>query len=284
MEDCDMGVRLTTLVEDSLGDHESLAIEHGLSFYIETNEGSLIFDTGQSDAFINNASFLNISPLSADAVVISHGHYDHSGGFYYLAEQWDYSRPLNLYVGEDFFKPKYSRRGEALRFVGNRFTKSQLLSKNIKVHELNSQATEIMPNIFVVTSFERSELLETDNPRLVFYEGGVLRSDDLRDEVALVIQVESGIVLVVGCSHPGIMNIVESVKKHFDKPILAIVGGTHLKEAQGERLQRAVNTLAAMDGTIIGVSHCTGREATELLEKKCKRFFHNSTGTCLMIE
>jgi len=279
-----MSVKLTTLIEDSPGDHESLVTEHGLSFFIETDDGNLIFDTGQSAAFLRNASFLQVYPMTADAVVLSHGHYDHSGGFFDLTEQWDYSRPLNLYVGEGFFRPKYSRRGEALRFVGNRFTRSELLSKNIKIHELTARKTEIIPNVFVVTSFDRSEPLETNNPRLVFYENGMVSIDDLKDEVSVVVRVRSGIVLVVGCSHPGIMDIVGSVKKLFGLPIRAIVGGTHLKEAQGERLRKAVDMLAAMENTIIGVSHCTGREAMELLEKRCSRFFHNSAGTSLMID
>lgn len=271
-------------MEDSPGDHESLIVEHGISFFIETENGNILFDTGQSDAFLYNAEFLNLSPQDADAVVISHGHYDHSGGFAHLVEEWNSDLPIKLFVGNGFFTPKYSRRGEALYFVGNRYSRESLISRGVKVSELSSPATEILPGVFVVTAFERREALEVYNPRMVFVDGAKVSADELQDEVALVLKAKDGIVLVLGCSHPGIINIINAVKERFREPIVAMVGGTHLKEAQGERLERAVDTIASLENTIVGVSHCTGPEATKILEERCTRFYRNNAGSTLIIE
>ena len=111
-------LRITTLIENSAGEHLALRHEHGLSFFVEKDGRAIVFDTGQSGAFIGNAARLKIDLSAPDYVVLSHGHYDHSGGLKSLA---GVSGTFGLIVGQGFFREKYGFRNGAQQFLGNDF-------------------------------------------------------------------------------------------------------------------------------------------------------------------
>jgi len=111
-------IRIVTLIENSPGEHLALKTEHGISFYIEKENHTIIFDTGQSGAFIQNARKLGINLEDIEMVAISHGHYDHSGGLRHLV---DSVHPFELVVGKGFFNKKYATDGISFEYLGNDF-------------------------------------------------------------------------------------------------------------------------------------------------------------------
>ncbi len=282
-EEVRMPVAITTLVENSGGQHKSLVAEYGLSFLIETKDSAILFDTGQSDRFLQNAYYLRKDPATeVTQVVLSHGHYDHTGGVPEMLRATE--RALELHVGSGFFAPKYGVNGPALEYNGNCFCRADLEERGHAVHEHLSDVTEIADGVFVVTNFERSEDPDWANPRFVVAGPSGLEVDPFADEVAVVLKTARGVVLLVGCSHPGILNIIATVRARFSEPLYAVLGGTHLMEASGARLHRAVSAFASLENTLLGMSHCTGEAVMERLAEITPNYFHNRTGTTLIFE
>lgn len=277
-----MSVAITTLVENSAGEHKSLMPEHGLSFLVQTQDHTLVFDTGQSDRFMRNAEYLGYAlDREVRHVVLSHGHYDHTGGLCHLLAKS--KNTITVHVGNGFFVPKYATVGPALEFLGNRFTRQEIEREGHMVSEHPDDIAEVVPDVYIVSNFERTEDTDWCNERFVLIDGDGQRPDAFDDEVSLVIRSCKGLVLLVGCSHPGIMNIVSTVRRRFSESIYAVIGGTHLAEATGTRLQDALVGLSSLDHTLLGVSHCTGASASERLKELSDNCFDNHTGTLLVV-
>ena len=278
-----MAVSITTLVENSPGQHRSLVAEYGLSFLIHSGDDRVLFDTGPSDRFLRNAAYLceDISE-SVPTVVLSHGHYDHTGGLPDLLGASD--RTLTVHVGAGFFTPKYALNGPAVEYNGNRFGRSEIEERGHTVVEHGADLTEVAREVFVVTNFDRTADPNWSNPRFVVPSPTGFETDPFSDELAVVVRTTAGVILLVGCSHPGIVNIVETVRARFPEPLYAILGGTHLYEVSGTRLHDAVGLLASLNGTLLGMSHCTGEVAMDRLGELSPLYFHNHTGTTLVVD
>ena len=124
---------------------------------------------------------------------------------------------------------------------------------------------------------------EVINPRFKIKKPAGFIQDDFSDEVMIAIDTPKGLVIVLGCSHPGVKNMIDTAKTLLNKPVHAVLGGTHLVESRGESLQKSINYM--IDGiNIIGVSHCTGKEAMAELSRAGERYFHNRTGSSLFVE
>jgi 7,8-dihydropterin-6-yl-methyl-4-(beta-D-ribofuranosyl)aminobenzene 5'-phosphate synthase len=278
-------LHITTLIENHADAHHTLKSEHGISFLIEYGDTTLLFDTGQSGKFLDNARDLNVDLRTVDHVVISHGHYDHTDGLPFLAGS--VTADFTLHVHRDFFDPKYATDGagdeEPVTYKGCSWTREWAEETLSGLDLITGSGRELVPGLHIVTDFDHPHPLEVKNPRFVVRRPGSteLEVDDFRDEVALVLETEKGLVVLVGCSHPGIMNILDTVAARFSEPIYAVLGGTHLIEAHGERLTAALGYLA--NGSIgkLGLSHCTGDEAMDTLEKSSSVFYRNVTGTGL---
>jgi 7,8-dihydropterin-6-yl-methyl-4-(beta-D-ribofuranosyl)aminobenzene 5'-phosphate synthase len=264
-----------------MGEHLGLRSEHGLSFCVEIGSTMLLFDTGQSDALIHNAARLRIDLSKLEHVVLSHGHYDHSGGLRSIVE---YGCHFKLITGKGFFSEKYAERNGSLQFLGNDFDKAYLDDKGIPWSALDEQVKEISAGVFVVGNFPRLHADEPINPRFKLLKDGVFLSDPFDDEIMLVLDTPRGLVAILGCSHPGMRNMLESVKKAFGKSIYALVGGTHLVESTPEGMQVSLAYLHETIKGPIGVSHCTGKSAMGVLGVSEARFFTNSTGTSLFVD
>ena len=275
-----MATKITTLVENTLGEHLALKNEHGISFYIEKDSHKILFDTGQSGAFMYNAEQLKIELSNLEYVVLSHGHYDHSGGLVNLADKY---RQYEVVMGTGFFNEKYGFTGNSYEYLGNRFEESFLKEQGISYRFVKEELTEIVPGVFVITNFPRIHQDEVISPRFKIMKDGEFKQDLFNDEVLIAIDTPRGIVVLLGCSHPGVRNMLDHVKNLLKKPVYAVIGGTHLVEASGESMEKAVKYLSKEDMGIIGVSHCTGKTAMSKLGVSKDRYFHNSTGCSLII-
>ncbi|MFO7849819.1 MAG: MBL fold metallo-hydrolase [Spirochaetia bacterium] len=271
-----MPLRITTLVENSEGEDLSLEHEHGISFFIEKDDKTILFDTGQSSAFIRNAEKLGADLSALDFTVLSHGHYDHTGGFPALI---GISRSFELLVKEEIFIEKYSYKNGKYSFKGNPFDLDFLRCNNIASRFIEEDCTEVLPGVYLITNFPRIFPDEVVGEHFVVLENGEYRQDNFEDEVMTAIDTPKGVVLLPGCSHPGPRNMIEHAKNQLKRPVYAILGGTHLKEAGKKRTAETADYLLTEVEGPIGVSHCTGERAMAQLREKTPRFFHNTTGS-----
>ena len=278
-----MQVKITTLVENSLGEHLALGTNTVLLLIeIETARTQILLDTGQSGNFIYNADLLNVNLAQTDKVVLSHGHYDHSGGLKAFVQT--FGSNIELLVGTGFFTPKYGNNNGAWEYLGNNFNRAYLEQNRIHTTLINEDIKEIGPGVYVLTNFSRTCDFEMPNKRFYTYNGQDYEIDYFTDEVVIVLEVKAGLVVLLGCSHPGLVNILEAVRTRFHKPIHSIIGGTHLVEADTVRLERTFQYLQGLNLSSLGISHCTGEKATEYLKQTEERFFVNSTGTTISFE
>lgn len=273
--------RIVTLIENSEGEHHALAAEHGISFFIEKGGRRLLFDTGQSGAFIANSEKLKIDLSGTECVVISHGHYDHSGGIRPLS---GLTTGFQLVVGKGFFTPKFATDGTSYEYLGNDFDEDFLRSRNIRYRFVEGGKEEIVPGVFAVTAFERRHSDEVTNRRFVRRRDGRFEPDPFDDEVLLVVETSKGLVVLLGCSHPGLKNMLDTVRSLFPQPLYALLGGTHLVEASAESVEQTLAYLK--NGTVqtVGVSHCTGKNAAAKLSAALPGQFHNRTGKMLWFD
>ncbi len=276
-----MSLKITTLVENTIGENLALRNEHGISFFIEKDNIKCLFDTGKSDAFLYNSSWLNIDLMKTDYVVLSHGHYDHSGGLRYLVEK---TTDFSLFTGKGFFDEKYAFRNNSYEYLGNNFDERFIVENNISHAVLDKQITEISSGIFLITSFNRTHSDEVVNSRFRLKRGDEFIPDRFEDEVMIAVDTPEGLVLILGCSHPGVKNMIDTARELLKKPVYAVIGGTHLVEAGSDSLEKSINYFLKGDIAIIGVSHCTGEKAKSGLSAAGKRYFHNRTGSSLFIK
>lgn len=276
-----MTTKITTLIENSQGEHLSLRSEHGLSFYIERGSTHIIFDMGQDGAFLGNAAKLGIDPAEADFAAISHGHYDHGGGAKALIHA---GFKGTLLTGKGVFDKKYATDGISMEYLGLDIDEKFLGETGIPHRIALGGLEKITDGVFMLSAFPRIHAEEIANPRFLVERNSTLSIDDFSDEIVLAVDSAKGFILLLGCSHPGVMNIIDAARTTLPGPIYAIIGGTHLVEASPERLDIAVKFIKGLGIEVIGVSHCTGARGVTELAKIGKKFFRNTTGHSLFVE
>lgn len=256
-----MGISLKVLVEDTCVDHPMLGKEHGLSLYVETPQSCFVFDCGDSGLSWRNASLMGVDLTRVEFAVISHAHYDHAGGFPAL---WERVKVRRLYTGDGFWEEKFAAmpQGETYTYLGAGFTMADL--QNWQVEQTVCGA--LLPlddTAWLVGDFCRREPMETIPARFVRGEDKV--PDDFRDEICLVLREGDGVALITGCAHPGILNMVRTVHERLKRPVRSVVGGTHLKEASAERIERTLAALREMGLRRMALCHCSGDAVREHL-------------------
>lgn len=257
-------MKISVLFENSPGEKKNLEYGHGLSLLVECDGRKILFDTSSGSGYIRNAMRLGISFSDLDAVVISHSHYDHASGFRDLLEE-GFEVP-SLFVGKGFFERKYKRKGCVYSDLSAGWG-MELLSK----HSVPLCAIEgtkgIFPSVSLYQGFPRVDLMEKVPESFVKKVGEEMVPDDFSDEIALTLSTGNGLALVVGCSHPGILNIVNHVERVSGKKVFAIVGGIHLKDEGKERIDHVLECLSGRNISVLGLCHCTGVETKKAAEK-----------------
>ena len=273
-------VRIVTLMENRSGTG-LIKAEHGLSFWIQADGRGALFDTGQSGGFLYNASLLGVDAAAAELLAVSHGHYDHGGGIRFLYEGTSFRGPL--WTGPDFFDKKWSDEAPAPRFIGVDFDEAYLRVRGVEHpivgippndRGLGTVVKELLPGLYAVNGFPRNSPLELPNPRFVVDRSSGRQEDDFRDELCLVADLPQGLAVFLGCSHPGIMNILDAVRSAFYRPLYAVFGGSHLVDADTPRLETTIEYLASQEIPLLALGHCTGTAAEAELEKKLPSFRH----------
>lgn len=279
-----MALKITTLIENKLCNNSFLKAEHGLSMYIEVDGFKILFDTGQTGKFIENAEKMDVDLKNIDYVFMSHGHYDHTGGFKKFVE--NFGSQFKLFIGENFFDGKYkTTNGKDIVFIGNSFDKSYLDKKEINVKYVSENVINISENIMVFTNFNKKEKYSNFNDTMFVKKDDEYEIDNFTDEIALGIKTTKGLIVIVGCSHVGVINILDTISERTGMDIYGVIGGTHLVSANEEKIHNASSYLEEKKVQLIGVSHCTGDLAGKILKEKFKdNFLNNNTGTEILIE
>lgn len=255
---------ITVVTENSVTKRDLLA-EHGLSLLIETGDYKLLFDTGQGMAIDSNLKTLGVDLTEINAIAVSHGHNDHTGG---LQKVLAFSGPKPVYGHPGIFDDKYATTSEGgHRANGIPFTRGELERLGAKLH-LNTEPIQLSEEISLCGQVPRVTDFEGINPHFVVKRGGKFVPDPLLDDQALFIKTPRGIVVVVGCSHSGIINILRYARQVTGgEHIYGVVGGTHLVAADEERLNLTIKELREMQVEKLAVCHCTGLHAQMKLKE-----------------
>ena len=278
-----MKINITTLVDNTVGivGSRGLIGEHGLAFLIEIGKRRILFDTGQYLALENNARVLGQDLATIDTVVLSHGHYDHTGGLRYLLER---NAAFSLYAHPDVFARKMIQRKGQYRQVGIPVSKEELVKKGVALI-LNTGALEITPDITTTGEIPLVSSFETVAEGFFVEKDGRMVPDTLADDQAVVVKSAKGPVVVLGCSHRGIVNTLCHVEKMIgDNRIYAVMGGLHLVKTTGKKLETILHHLQQFNLEKIVVGHCTGSHAIAALSARFKgKVVLNTVGHTLTV-
>jgi len=271
-------IRLTTLSENTACPGGFLA-EWGLSILAEAGDTSVLLDTGQSISAAYNADILGIDLNKIDKIVLSHGHYDHTGGLRSILRKM--KKEIEIIAHPDVWAAKYRHRQQEYSYIGIPFQRQEMESLGASFN-LSKEPVKITDNIIttgevpMVTDFEE---IEPDR-FFVKVENG-WQPDKLLDDRAIIINTEQGLVVILGCAHRGIINTLYHAQQLTGvKRIHMVVGGCHLYSAPRERVRLTIAALKELGVQKVGVSHCTGLATAALMSQELgDRFFFNNSGT-----
>jgi 7,8-dihydropterin-6-yl-methyl-4-(beta-D-ribofuranosyl)aminobenzene 5'-phosphate synthase len=272
-----MHYTVTTLVENSVAQSgNALLGEHGLSFYIETGDRRILFDTGQNLAISNNARVLGIDLEQIDTVVLSHGHYDHSGGLQSILEC---NKNFSLYGHPDVFSPKVKQTNGNYKYIGIPVEKDDVVNGGVSL-KLSRKPVEIAPGVMTSGEIALENDFEDGEPMFFLKTDEQVVPDTLADDQALILETDKGLVILLGCSHRGVINTLTQVARlKGSHKIHAILGGLHLGKASDDKLAKIIDHLRGFDLEMLGVGHCTGPRAFLALANAFKdRVFLNTVG------
>jgi len=275
-----MAVRITTLSENTA--QANTIGEWGLSILVETDSCKVLLDTSTSISAAYNADLLGIDLSIVDKIVLSHGHYDHTGG---LRDVLKRAKGVEIIAHPDIWAPKYAQRGEFRRYIGIPYRREELEGLGASFN-LTGEPVEISSEIMTTGEVSMSTDYEEIDSMLCVKEGEQLIPDPLADDMALIIRTGQGLALITGCAHRGIINTVRHVQKLTGgEHIHTIIGGTHLMFSSADRIGKTAAELKELGLTRLGVSHCTGFHPAAALAKEFGEvFFLNNSGTQIVLD
>lgn len=248
--------KFQVVIENNRSNNPALYAEHGLALYIEHPEYNILFDTGQSGRVLDNMHMLGIESDDIEITVLSHGHYDHAGGLRRLLED---GLDTPLYVGDGFFKEKYKQIGENCTYLGSGLTRLFLEEYAVDIHEVEDKVS-LSEHLHLLRNFPGRE---DHDPVFLRRERNEMVVDDFRDEICLVIERDDDLIVCVGCSHPGIQNILKRVHDVFQKPIHTVLGGIHYAKRDAAECDALLDELEQFEVTTLALNHCSGATIVE---------------------
>jgi len=276
-----MSLRITVLSENSTEVPFGVTGEHGFSAFIETDQGNFLFDTGQGKVLLPNSLILGKDLRSIKFMALSHGHFDHVLG---VPQVLELTGGLDIYAHPDIFLERYWEHKDGRRqFIGMPFCRGYLESLGARF-KFRNEFTEVLDHVYLSGEIPRKTDFESpDQEMRIRGENGTWVQDPILDDLSLFMDTPKGLVILLGCGHAGMINIIEHAKqKTGKKKIHAVMGGTHLMFSNPEQLKRSIEVLKTYDIDRVGASHCTGLKAGAALSNALKdKFFFATAGSVL---
>jgi 7,8-dihydropterin-6-yl-methyl-4-(beta-D-ribofuranosyl)aminobenzene 5'-phosphate synthase len=275
-------MKITIICENTVGRRIGLG-EHGFSTFIETERGNYLFDTGGGHSVVRNSLELNKDLRTIEKIFLSHGHFDHTGG---LPEVLKLKGRVDVHAHAHVFLDRIhvikDNEKETKKFVGLPYKKKYL--ESLGAHFIfNKDFMEVEKGVFLTGEVPRKTSFEKPDPVLFSEIDGKTEQDIFSDDQSLILDTKKGLILVLGCAHSGMINIINYVidKTGKDK-FYAVLGGTHLDFLTPEQLEESIKILRKMEIEKMGVCHCTGmRAAFRLHQEFGDRFFYGHVGSSL---
>jgi len=263
-------MKLTVLVDNNTLIDRYFYAEPGVSYFIEEEDKRILFDVGYSNVFIKNAQKMNINLLDIDFLVLSHGHLDHTWGLDPLIrlyteaiiEEIDHKKPTLIAHPLTLL----TKRLNGLEEVGSTISEEKL-SKHFQIG-LSKEPVWLTERLVFLGEIERKNDFEAKKPIGKVVKDDLEEDDYLMDDSVLVHKSSRGLVIITGCSHAGICNIVEYAKEICkDDRVVDIVGGFHLLAPPEEQLQGTLEYMKALQPTEVHACHCTDLNSKIALSK-----------------
>lgn len=234
--------------------------EHGLSYLITSRDRFLLFDTGQGLALAHNATALGVDLEKIDSIILSHGHYDHTGGLCFFSQS---KTGPTIYAHPNAWQKKYAKKQQNQYYsVGIPDGLDVSLREKVIGTE---QPTQIIDGIWVTGEVPRENEWEQSTGTFYLDDRGQ-QTDELKDDQSIFIKTNQGIVVLLGCAHSGVVNTLQYIERLTGgMGIGFVMGGMHLLNASLERINQTIQELRRMNVKKIAPCHCTGVGACHTL-------------------
>ena len=257
-------MKITTLIEDTCN-NPNLTKEHGLSLFLSTCDHRILFDMGQSDQFIKNANSVGIDLSKSDLAIVSHGHYDHGGG---LNSFLSVHKSAPVYIRKEAFEPLYAK-GPSEKFVG--LEPATLNSKSRLV--FTEDYHKIDDGLILFSQVDKNNKMPQGNQLLYKLLDHTFHQDDFDHEQNLYVEEDYKKFLFTGCSHSGIVNIVEHFHHLFGSYPDYVIGGFHLfnpvtGQSEEDSFLQEIADFFNKTNAVFYTGHCTGAQAYSYLKNK----------------
>jgi 7,8-dihydropterin-6-yl-methyl-4-(beta-D-ribofuranosyl)aminobenzene 5'-phosphate synthase len=262
-------VTVTVLVENTTGADVRLAGEHGLSLHLDVAGLALLYDAGASGLFADNAAALGIDLARVDLAVLSHGHYDHGGGF---GRFLDVNDRAPVYMARKAIETHFAGLPLGRREVGIRADTLDRHRDRLRFIDADAEPAD---GVHLLTTIGRSHPWVRFNRTLGSLRNGRIARDDLAHEIAMAVELPDGIAVFTGCGHQGVLNMVDAARARFPgRTIRAVIGGFHLGGVPGKNIlverdasvRRVGRGLLERGVAMTWTGHCTGERAGLVLK------------------
>jgi len=274
-----MEVKIAILA-DNISGLPPFKAEHGLSVWLEVDGRSFLWDVGQSDVAVHNANALGIDLRAVEGIGLSHGHLDHAGG---LVPMLYAAGPKKIYTHPVAWAPRYMVFGEKKIFAGIYLRRDacETLCAGI---ETSRGPVEVLPDVWLTGEVPRVTDFEGPEPLLFIEKDGELVPDPFDDDQALVVKRPDGCVVLTGCAHSGLVNILKHVVDTYG-PVKAVCGGTHLgMGAPVSKVEATMDFLEEIMPDKMIINHCTGTVVMSRMQDRFgERFLPGTTGLMMAL-
>ena len=249
-----------TVVVENTANGVGLLAEHGLAYWLECDGHNILFDTGQGGVLKNNLHRMELRSDRIDMIVLSHGHFDHTGG---LADALGRDQPAKVFLHPEALEKKYAKNKDGTsRDIGVPFPARKALHKSTVELQTSEGPVEIADGLMATGKVPMVNDFEKPSNRF-FVDETCSTPDHLPDDQSIYFEADEGTVVLLGCAHSGVINTLQHISQLTDnRPIQAVIGGMHLVDASRERIYQTIEALRRWNLKLLAPAHCTGMPAT----------------------